>query len=163
MPCFLARTGAFRDAIQALELQQRGSLLDRLDADRCPRGLVALLVGRDRDLYCRLLKRQELRDSHLLPLQGVPDAQWWDLAKLAEGSGHTPAAVADAALYSSWVVVTSGTGIDWWRRFEKAFGEKKASSDPVEREIAEAGLRLVGQGVRRAEERARRKAIEGFG
>lgn len=161
-PVFVSSRGAFREAVEVLDHQQRRELLERASPSWIPRGLVALLVGRDVDLYNELLARRELADHHLVPLQGEPDEAWWDLASSAVTAGYAPAEVAEAALYSSWVICTSGHGIDRWKQYEEAFAKGERATDPVVREIAGAGLRIARRRLSQAEEKARQRAIEGY-
>lgn len=161
-PFHLSREGVFSYAIGALDQNQRLLVLESVDASQCPRGLIALLVGRDAVLYTGLLSRPDLREFHRVPLQGRPDERWWDLAKVAADRGFDPAEIADAALYSSWVVVTSGTGLDRWRSYEEAFSREEGSSDAMIRSIAEVGLRLARERLKSANKRQRQRALDGF-
>lgn len=157
----LSRRGVFSHAIEVLDPRQRLEILSELSPDRSPRGLVALLVGRNAVLYRQLLARSDLEQVHLAPLYGEPDEAWWELARLAVDSGYSPEIVADAALGSPWIIIVSGDGIDQWQRYEEEFAREEGSSEVVTRDIAEAGLQLVRERLRKAQERARRRAVEG--
>jgi hypothetical protein len=97
LPGSVSSEGAFAGAARTLLRQQKEQLLAQLPDHPVAASLVGYLVGRDRDLYRRLLARAELRAHHLTPLLGSPDESWTDLAVLALDAGYTPDAIVKAS------------------------------------------------------------------
>lgn len=97
LPGWFLSESAFAGAARALTLTRKEQLLARLPDIPIAGSLVGCLVGRDPELYRRLLARTELRAHHLMPLLGVPNESWTNLAVLALDAGYTPDAIARAS------------------------------------------------------------------
>ncbi len=113
---------AVGSALGFLAPERKGDLLERLSADSILVDYLPQLIDHDVELYRRLLGREVLGEFRLLPLQGLPGADWAELAKLALRAGFEPEEVAGAA-YSGHhtIVVWRGTGEQYWQRWAEAF------------------------------------------
>ena len=137
-------------AINVLSINQRRRVLhslaetyERLGQDE----LIRMLVGTDPGLYGDLLDNQDLKQYHLAPLAGYPDAAWQELAGFALDAGYTPDELAHACRLSGggWTGKLSNMEAEWMERFE-------ALADHPDSRLREVGI--LGRGM--AEEQRRR-------
>lgn len=146
---------AAESAVALLGRQRRQDLLDRLSADSVLIDLLPQLIDRNVELYRRLLHREALEDSHLLPLQGTPESNWATLANTALREGFGPEEVAKAAY--SGDLVWLGTGEDYWRRWDDAFAslDRPADADPAWEEMIRHCREYAQRRIKMAEEEGR--------
>lgn len=154
-----------RSAINALTEDQRLSILDSLEAGRAARLLLPLLVGRSPVVYARLLEIDALRDHHLTPLGGKPDAEWAELARLALDKGHDPGAVATACLTGNSLSGDGyvGDGKDYWAAWERAFEVFESHEHDGLRAVARQGQAHIRERAQAAAARYRQLQLEGIG
>jgi hypothetical protein len=141
-------------AIGSLQESHRLAILERLEPGLWADQLLPHLVGRNATVYERLLRLERLRDYHLEPLAGQPDADWVNLARLALLSGHEPRAVARASFL--------GSGHDYWSAWDRAFSKLEDHSDEDLREVARYGRELAQEEIRNAATEARKRDLEGW-
>ena len=132
--------------------ERRGELLEGLLPGSVLVDYLPQMIGHDVKLFRRLLRREALADFHMVPLRGLPESDWADLAKLALDEGWEPKHVALAA-YSTHhtMVVWRGTVEKYWRRWDEAFA---ALDRPVG---TDSGWQEM---IRRGREEARRRILE---
>ncbi len=148
--------------IGLLGSERRKTLLADLAANSRLTRYLPQLIGREAELYRRLLRRVDLKEFHLSPLQGLPEASWAGLAKLALRGDFRPQEVAGAA-YSEGHV-WRGTGEDYWRQWDEAFAslDCPADADPGWQEMIRHGRERAQIEIRRAEQRRRRIEHDGM-
>jgi hypothetical protein len=159
-PRFVLEESILRSAIRALETDQRLALIDLLDESWPLLGLIPVLIDRRPELYERLLVRPALDEARLYALEGLPDAQWADLAAMAIESGEDPSSVASAAFWGPYTAV--GSGQEFWERWRNAFDRLTADARPAVLEAARCGRAEAEKRVLKAKEEGRRMALEGF-
>jgi hypothetical protein len=160
LPWFLEDDSAFARAVRALLREQKLQLLEELKPVPALQSLLPALIENDADLYRKLLARPELADYHLDPLSGMPDEAWVPLALAALDAGYEPSQVADAA--DSAGHLWSGTGVEYWRRWDDAFASLEGHPDDGLREIAREGRRWVRSRLADAEAEEKRVALHGL-
>lgn len=109
-------------------------------------------------VYERLLQLDRLRDYHLEPLAGKPDADWEKLARLALRAGYGPRAVAKATFLGEYSY--GGSGHDYWSAWDRAFSELENDEDL--REVARYGRERAQEEIRKAAAEERQLALEGW-
>lgn len=119
LPWHFMGDSPFSIATHALRRQQKEELLGGLAPAEILQSLVPTLVGRDVDLYKRLLSLSALKDYHLAPIGGPQVHGWEDFALAALDAGDSPEAIAQASFGTShgWV----GSGVEYWERWDQAF------------------------------------------
>ena len=85
-------------AVDALDRNERRSILDLLRNETADPRLVARLVGEDEALYAELLSMESLNWEHAAPLMGELNAGWIRKARVALAQGMDPKAIAGATL-----------------------------------------------------------------
>jgi hypothetical protein len=149
-----------RRALATLDRSQREGLLANLVPIPDLRRMLLHLVGKDLDLYRQLLGRADLRDYHLVPLQGFPDPQWIPLALAAARAGWAEREIANAALRSPHAY--SGVGLEYWTRWHRSFEALGADSHEEIRAIGKAGQELAEPMIKAASKEERRIARYGL-
>jgi hypothetical protein len=150
----------FAKAVSSLDREKRILLLEQLaEEEPIPIGIGTLLIGRDPEIYKRLLSSKELAKCHWEPLASLPDEGWIELALVALQSGYDAESIAKAAFWSTqsyW-----GSGAEHWAQWQEEFS--RLENDPREeiREIARHGRRIATELVQRAKDEERREAIHG--
>jgi hypothetical protein len=119
LPWHFMGDSPFSIAAYALRRQQKEELLAGLAPAEILQSLVPALIGRDVDLYKRLLSLSDLKDYHLAPIGGPQAHGWEDFVLAALDAGCLPEAIAQASFGTShsWV----GSGIEYWERWDQAF------------------------------------------
>lgn len=158
--CFLG--GPFAAAVQALRSEQRAQLIRELPSVPILDSLLPKLVGRDADLYRRLLAREELSEFHLAPLGGKPDEAWTGLALPALGAGYTTERVAEAAIWPAGGHLLSGSGLDYWESWRPAFVWLESHPRSELREVGRQGRKIVEDYILRAQAKEDRIALRGI-
>ncbi len=153
---------AARSALRSLASERRRDLLDRLSAGSVLVDYLPQLIDHDVELYRRLLSRETLADFRLRPLQGLPGANWADLARLALRKGLGPEEVARAAY--SGRHLPRGIGREYWRRWDDAFASlnRFGDVDPGWQELIHYGREYALVHVREAERKHRRIERDGI-
>ncbi len=144
---------------------RRLDLLERLSAGSVLMDFLPKLIAHDGELYRRLLDRKALADFHLLPLRGLPGADWADLAKIALGEGFGPEKVALAAYSGHHTLrVWPGNVEKHWQRWDEAFAslDPPADSDPGWQEIIHHGREYARRKIREAEQESRHIERDGM-
>ena len=110
--------------------------------------LVSLLVGRDPELYRKLLTLKQLEPYHLSPLAGPPDESWIEQAKLASEAGYSDDEIVHAALgrLISW----SGDKSEMWGTWVQRWELLCLHEDASVRKIAQAGKAYAEEKLHRA-------------
>lgn len=152
--------GPVDQAVASLDEAARAEVLAAVTDDVSSWSLLPRLVDRSPGLFADLLDRSDLEVFHLTPLQGVPDASWWQLAKQALDIGHQPAEIARAAFDVPHVY--GGKGEDHWKRWTEGFELGRDDPDQGLCEIASQGLTLVEQWLARERSEERRVELYGF-
>jgi hypothetical protein len=148
-------------AVAALDADQRRLVLQSLPATFLGRDLVALLVDRSSGLYRDLLDLKQLHVLHLVPLAGIPDPSWAELAMVALGGGHSPGEVAAAAFGGSHTYF--GYGLDYWSRWEEGFRRLESDPRPEIREVASQGRSSAEEYLRKGRTEERGEKLYGGG
>jgi hypothetical protein len=145
--------------ISALTLEQRIAILEKLQGRYGFYDLVEELVDDDLELYKELLKREGLRDYHLLPLNGHPIGAWVDKALLAYEVGYSTDEIISAAfgISYSW----QGELSDMWRTWLSEFDQLSEHNDPRVRNIAAVGSEAARERIEQAIASERTEAIFG--
>ncbi|HEY7213953.1 MAG TPA: hypothetical protein VIC28_04945, partial [Thermoanaerobaculia bacterium] len=126
------------------------------------RGFVGLLVGKDRDVFEKVLSSQALRSHHLEPLGFLPDASWVELALMALKADHELDDVVGASLWPQGQIrIMSGTGLENWQQHERAFAQFEADTRSQVRELARRGRELAAAEAQTAEKREQQFAVHG--
>lgn len=160
-PSYIGGSSSFVQAIQSLCHEQRIQLIDALEAGKVPRGLfLPLVVGRDLILYQSLLEREDLREHHLEPLAAVPDNAWLEMAIRALNAGHDPEEVARSSFDVSEVI--SGSGLEYWKRWDDGFSAFESHHRLDVREVARHGRGMAGFHLEHAKRRQELVRLYGF-
>lgn len=163
-PYFLSEQSPFVLAISVLQKGQKLRLIEELTKGSAPEGFVGLLVGKDSEIFKKVLSSESLRSHHLEPLGFLPDQDWLEFALLALEAGHEPAELVRASLWplGRGIRVQWGTGVEDWQRYEQAFSNFEDDARNEVREIARLGQRLTAELCAEATNRERQRAIRGF-
>ena len=137
LPSYFMKDSVFVRAVRALREEQKESLLKELAPARILRSLLPLLIGTNAESYRRLLAIGSLKDYHLDPLGGLPNADWRELALVALDAGYSPEAIALAAFRTSGA--QRGSGIEYWQRWDQAFAVFEEHSRWDFREVVRHG------------------------
>ncbi len=133
-----------------LDDQQRLVLLDQVSARPMMSSFLSQLVDRRPEVYRKLLGLDRLREHHLCPLEGAPDAAWAEIAILALGYGYTPAVIAKRLFQQRGAAIVMIWGHDQshWRQWDDAFAILEEHSDPRLREVARFGRKEAQNRIR---------------
>lgn len=110
-------------AISALDTESKTNIMEVIPADWVYCELVHHLVRDDLNLYLLLLRTENLKMFHLVPLTWQSDEVWVDKAKMAMDAGYSPRDIANAAYgypfrSVSWTGRESLTREKWVKRFD---------------------------------------------
>ncbi len=146
-----------------LDDRQRLALLDQIPADPMASNLLSQLIDRRPELYRELLGLDRLREHHLCPLEGAPDAAWVEIALIALDHGYTPAVIAKSSFQERGAVNITIWGHDQshWRRWEDAFAVLEEHSDRRLREVARLGREGARERIRAVGARKREWDLTG--
>jgi hypothetical protein len=125
----------FARAVSALGRERRIEFLEKHPEGPYARTLIRLLVGRDLEVYRKLLGLPSLAPWHLEPLGGKPDERWPELAALALDAGYRPRQVAEAAAHGGYLA-------EWEQCFVRLEGHPREDV----REVARVGRRISAEG-----------------
>lgn len=157
---FLHRTDPAARAVQGMVPGQRREFVALENFGDSCRSLVRLLVGTDSEAFKVLLARDSLESYHLAPLAGVPDAGWWDLAKIALQNGISPSDVAQSAFHlesDGWSGPESEYRGEWTAGFETV----PPAAGPDLKEVSRIGIGIATDKVDAARRRERQEAMRG--
>jgi hypothetical protein len=155
----------FGQAVAVLDRSQRFRVLKALDGDVVPYHFLALLIGRDDEIYRALLESEPLRPYHLEPLhleplEQVPDEAWMELALLAAEAGYDVEPIVEAAFGT--MLPFYGSGAQHWSRWMQAFIALEGDPRPDAKRIACRGRRMAEERVSAALAEERHRAVAGF-
>lgn len=161
-PSFIAGDDPFGLALSALKKIQRLQLVEELEKGHVRMGFVGLLVGKERDVFEKVLSSEALRNRHLEPLGFLPDENWMELALVALKADHELDEVVGASLWPQGQIrIMSGTGLENWQQHERAFAQFEADPRSQVRELARRGRQLAAEEAQAAEKRQREFAVHG--
>ncbi len=135
------------------------ALVEQLDPGLLAHWLLPHLIGRRASVYSKLLGLDRLKDYHLRPLAGKPNAEWAELAKLALTTGHEPRDIARASFQE--IHSYSSFGQEYWAEWDGAFAELESNPDEDLREVARYGRDQAQGWIRRAAARQRQHDLDG--
>jgi len=158
----MSEKGPFHVALSVITAEQRSLLLAELVSLPALEGLLPHLIGRDIALYRQLLGRADLQEFHLAPLQGIPDSEWIPLASAAAESGRQDQEIAEAAIRCLPLHIISGSGLEYWSRWRRAFAVLEADPHEEIRAIGRAGQDLVEPEIQKAREEEKQIALHGL-
>lgn len=149
-------------ALSALERGKRLCLVEELEKGRVPKGFVRNLVGKDLEVFERVLSSENLREQHLEPLGYLPDGTWMDLALVALRAGHGLDEVIGASLKPRGDISPKSLwGLENWQEYEHAFAQLATDPRDQVREVARRGQQLAAEEGQEAEKNKRQFAIHG--
>jgi hypothetical protein len=162
-PYYISERSPFDAALSALGREQRIRLLEEPACAHAPDGFVGALVGKDPEVFKKVLSLESLREHHLEPLGFQPDEVGMELATLASQAGHEPEDIAHASLVPRGrIVVGWGSGIEDWNRYEQAFARFEDDPRPEVREVAKQGRLLAGRMIDQARAEERKRDLQGL-
>lgn len=148
-----------KKALVALEPAQRISFLGRLDKESSLTSRIRMLVGGDTDVYAALLARHDLRNYHLVPLEGTPSPEWRAKAVAALNAGYSKGEVLQATRLTSWSWV--GNMSDMWAERKREFDTYLADADPRIAAIAREGSEETARRLEDCLTEEREEAVHG--
>lgn len=147
-------------AMQALSLDDRRELLNDLSPSYYSSlDLVRRLVGGELELYRGLLADARLKQLHLCPLAGHPDAVWTEKAKLALDAGYSPRDVAAAVV--TYPMGWSGELSAMWADWVDVFTQLERDGDERIQSVGAAGRASAESSQNAALEEERSEAVRG--
>jgi hypothetical protein len=153
---FLTRDPVF-EALNALTEADRLRILDKLQPGRFALWELPRLVNRNAAVYRKFLEIDRLKSCQLRPLEGQPDGNWAELAKLALEAGHEPLAIARAA-FDSTHVFSEYSPSAW----DRSFAKLEDDAVPNLREVARHGRQMAQAELQTAAARQRELELEGY-
>lgn len=126
--------------IQFLSIDSRQELITNLEKSPYADDLIRALVGDDDHLYEIVLKNDNLKTMHLLPLCEKPSETWVKKAKLAFNFGFTPEEIAYSLQQFSSEHGWSGHESDMWGKWLESL--ENYVNDPDERIRKAIGLAI---------------------
>ena len=152
-----------KTAAKSLGHVQRHSVLTRLVAAGAVFAtpeVIKLLVNGDLDLYRHLLDSESLKEHHLDPLEGSPDATWRRIALAALDRGHSVQDILDATRSGirSWV----GPASPMWAAERREFEALLNDADDRIAAVGRAGVEYSSAREQGAIARETAKAVEGI-
>jgi hypothetical protein len=157
---FLGDSPFFR-ATSALRIEQKKELLEELRPASILLSLIPALIGRDKELFRRLLETPSLADYHLEPLGGPQAPDWESFVCAALDVGYNPEIIAQAAIERphSW----TGSGLEYWERWDQDFVAFEGHSREDFREVVRIGRERVQEKIARARKSQRQFELYGVG
>jgi hypothetical protein len=161
LPTYLATDSPFLAAARSLRREQKEQLLRELEPLDLLHSLIPAVVGRDVDLFRRLLSRLDLRDFHLEPLGAPQSPDWEGFALVALDAGYEPRVIASHALHGphSW----AGSGVEYWEKWDQAFAAFEGHSRTDFREVVRRSRDLVQAELSRARDHQKHFELHGLG
>lgn len=123
--------------VRVLDNEARFRVLQQISKPYGLDELVILLVGRDTQLYRRLLTLEQLKPYHLTPLTGLPDEAWIEQAKVASETGYSADKIAQAVHGDS--VSWSGNESELWKTWVQRWEPLCSHEDAIIRKVAHIG------------------------
>ena len=149
-------------ATKSLGNVQRRHILTRLDAAGAVYAVpevIKLLVHGDLRLYRQLLDSTTLKDHHLDPLEGSPDATWRRLAVAALDRGYSVPDILDAT--TGGIRTWSGPASAMWAAERRELEALLNDSDVRIAAVGRAGVEYASAREHEAALRERTAAVEG--
>lgn len=148
-----------RSAIAALDDSSRTLLIGHFEIHSLAGNseVLVLLVGRNPDLYRRVVAGSFSRSLKALPLRGIRnpqnsepdlDSAWRMMVEIALKGGLEPIEALVGVL--SGTHIFSGFGVEFWARWQNAFEAWAADPDPRVREIARLGVQRASNEIESA-------------
>ncbi len=135
-------------AVSALREQDRGALLQELRPGPAAYRLLPGLVDHNPRLYRELLDHEYLMEYQLLPLRGLPDEDWVELAALALDHGHSSTEIAEMS-FSAQPMRSYGQA--YWRQCDDAFASLESHPDTRLHQIAHLGRQKAQSRIEEAD------------
>ena len=151
----------FDKAVGALEERHRIAILDELEDMPDLAALLPRLIDRRPMVYERLLAQRHLRRYHLVPLEGIPDSAWKEMALLALARGYEPPDIAGASFSLTRMSFIWGSGQDHWSQWDQAFAVFEDHPEEELREVARHGRRIAQNHIHDATSEQRRDELCG--
>lgn len=148
-----------KKALVALGPAQRISLLGKIDRKSSLANRIRALVGDDSGVYAALLARHDLREFHLVPLEGTPSPEWRAKAIAALDAGYPKGDVLQATRLSSWS--WTGNMSDMWTERKQKFDAFLADPDPRIVAIACEGSEEIARRIADCLKEEREEAVHG--
>lgn len=160
----------YKSAIQCLGNDQRRELLRMVPNNTWRHEIVNYLVGDSLELYQFLLRDNDKKGIHLLPLYGferdtireenLEEMSWIGKAMVALDAGYTAEEIEEAIFSPMWS--WSGNESEFWRRWIGNYEKLLSHRDPRIREIGEIGKKKASRELDRSLKEERREAIYGY-
>ena len=152
-----------KTAAKSLRREQRQGVLTRLVAAGAVFAMpeaIKLLVNGDLDLYCQLLDSESLKEHHLDPLEGSPDATWRRIALAAMNRGYS----VQEILYATGNGIRSSVGpaSAMWAAERREFEALLNDADDRIAAVGRAGVEYTSAREQGAIARETVKAVEGI-
>ena len=152
-----------KTAARSLGHEQRQDVLTRLVAAGAVFAMpevIKLLVNGDLDLYRQLTDSESLKEHHLDPLEGGPDATWRRIALAALDRGYSVHDILRATLgrSRSWM----GSASEMWAGERREFEALLNDADDRIAEVGRAGVEYTSARVRQATVQEMAEAVEGI-
>ena len=148
VPRHFRKDSPFAQALRSLHKDQKLALLQELEPIPIVGYMIPLLIQEDVELYGQLLSLRRLADYHLVPLRGIPQKGWRNLA-LAALQAYESDRIAKAAFETHHTLV--GPGIEYWEKWDKAFIEIGREEIPELQEISRWGREIAQMNIRKAQ------------
>ena len=151
-----------KTATKSLGQVQRQDVLTRLDAAGAVYAVpevIKLLVHGDLGLYRQLLDSTTLKDHHLDPLEGSPDATWRRLAVAALDRGYSVPDILDAT--TGGIRTWSGPTSAMWAAERRELEALLNDSDVRIAAVGRAGMEYASAREQEAALRETTAAVEG--
>ena len=154
---------AARKVVASLDSAQRTSVLNAHHPDEEVFGVAEILhalIGRDLEVFVRLLELERFKPYHLSPLQGEPSGDWRGMAVLALDHGYSCEDVVDASMGGAWT--WAGNESEMWAERRRHFEQLQDDDDARIAEVGQLGARTLAGLESRARAREREEAVYGL-
>lgn len=151
---YVREGGVYASALQALGLEARVKLVERLEPSYLTGQLIGLVVAGSEEVFARVLARPELQEYALEALSGGPaDGSWRELAQLALDADYEPERVAAVSLTETRS--SSGSETEYLSQWKARFETLRDSAEGGLREVAEHGIRIAEERLAKVQEEKR--------
>jgi hypothetical protein len=168
VPYEMLRT--YQSAILPLGNDKREELLGIIPSDTWRGEIVDYLIGDSLELYQVLLRDNDKKDLHLLPLHGFKrdvieketweETSWVAKAMVALNAGYTAEEIEEAIFSPMWS--WSDNESEFWRRWIRNYEKLLSHLDPRIQKIGEIGKKKASRALDRSLKEERREAIYGY-